>query len=386
MAQAKTKKILWRSFFALVILVFIGLLVQPNPYFRKALWHLTANTDDYKIFPNRKIKAATKPRVLVKSNTYNTYNLSDKESEVLQYFKTKSFLVLHNDSILFESYYGNFTDTSICNSFSMAKSIVSLLIGVARDEGHIRSYNDPIINYIPEMDPANEDIRIDNLLNMSSGLKWNESYWNPFSATTRAYYGNNIEKLVTSLKSEEKPAKYFNYLSANTQLLGIILKNSTGETLSEYAQRKLWQPIGAEHFALWSIDRPDGMEKAYCCFNATARDFARVGQLILHEGYYNNQQIIDSAYIQKIKTPAYHLKDDAQNPVDFYAAQWWLANYKDLDIIYARGILGQYIIIVPEKELVIVRLGDKRSKKRENHHPLDFYKYLELGLNIIEKS
>ncbi len=384
MAQAKIKKTLWRSFLAIVVLAFIALLFQPNPYFRKALWYLTANTDDYKIFPNRIIEPASHSSLLKKSEAYNTYMLNKNEMDYLHRFKSKSFLVIHNDSIRFESYYGNFYDTSICNSFSMAKSIVSLLVGAARHEEHINSYNDPIINYIPGMDPENENISIDNLLNMSSGLKWDESYWNPFSATTRAYYGNNIEKLVTSLESEEKPGKYFNYLSANTQLLGIILKNSTGETLSEYAERKLWHPIGAEHFALWSIDKPEGMEKAYCCFNATTKDFARIGQLILHEGYYNKHQIIDSSYIQKIKTPANHLKDDAQKAVGFYAAQWWLANYKDLDILYARGILGQYIIIVPSKELVIVRLGDKRSKQKKNHHPLDFYKYLELGLKIIE--
>lgn len=133
-------------------------------------------------------------------------------------------------------------------------------------------------------------------------------------------------------------------------------------------QKKLWHPLGAEQDAQWSTDHLNGNEKAYCCLFTNARDFARLGSLYLHKGKWHNQQILSESYIQEALTPA-SLVDESNKPISYYGYQWWLLpNYKKDPIFYARGILGQYIIVIPSKQVVIVRLGKKRGEKAGNHY------------------
>jgi len=378
------KKILKYSITILLITFLFFFLFDPNPYLRKSLIHLTASLDDYKIFENRIVKAGEYIEWKTSEN-YNTYNLSKAELDTFNQFKTISYLLLQDSSILFENYWDNYNSNSITNSFSMAKSITSLLIGIAIDENKISGVNDKVSDYLPEFnDKKRKDITIKDLLTMSSGLTWNESYWNPFSSTTNAYYGNNLEKLVLGLKLKDKPGQQFKYLSANSQLLSLILKKATGKSLSKYASEKLWIPLNAKNDALWSIDKKNGVEKAYCCFNSNARDFARIGQLILNKGMWNGKQIISEKYLSEALSPAKYLKDENNVNVDFYGYQWWLINYKGYDIQYARGILGQYIIIIPEKNIVVVRLGHKRSSERTRHHPNDILFYINTALEITK--
>lgn len=134
-------------------------------------------------------------------------------------------------------------------------------------------------------------------------------------------------------------------------------------------QKKLWQPLGAEQDAQWSTDHLNGNEKAYCCLFTNARDFARLGSLYLHKGKWHNQQILSESYIQEALTPASSLVDESNKPISYYGYQWWLLpDYKKDSIFYARGILGQYIIVIPSKQVVIVRLGKKRGEKAGNHY------------------
>lgn len=368
----------------LFVLGLIILLLQPNPYFRRAIFYNLANIDDYKYFENREVKAS-EPREWNFANSYNSYILNTDELNFLDEYQTVSFLVIKDTSIIFESYWDEYSEKSISNSFSMAKSIVSLLIGIAIDEGKISSVNDPVAKYLPEFSTeSKKHITIRDLLTMSSGLQWNESYFNPFSVTTKAYYGNNLYKLALKAKPKNNAGEKFDYITANTQLLSIIIKNVSNTTLSEYASEKLWNPLGAEFDASWSLDKKEGNEKAFCCFNSNARDFARIGQLIINKGSFNEKQIVSESYIKDMLVPAYYLIDENNKPVDFYGYQWWICNYKNTMIYYARGILGQYIICIPDKNLVIVRLGHKRSKKRINHHPEDLFGYIDLGLKIAE--
>jgi len=265
----------------------------------------------------------------------------------------------------------------------MAKSIVSLLIGVAIDEGKISSVNDPVYKYIPEFKDENrKNITIRHLLTMSSGLEWDESYKNPFSVTTKAYYGNSLNKLVLDAKRIKDAGVFYEYSTPNPQLLSIIIKKVTNKTLSEYASEKLWNPLGAEYPAFWSIDRVNGDEKAFCCFNSNARDFGRIGQLVLNRGKWNGKQIVSEEYLHESLTPANYLVDENSQSVDFYGYQWWLANYNDYKVYYARGILGQYIICIPPKNMVIVRLGHMRSKEKIGHHPSDLFEYIDLAFKI----
>ena len=140
--------------------------------------------------------------------------------------------------------------------------------------------------------------------------------------------------------------------------------------------------MGAQHDALWSLDRPNGIEKAYCCFNTNARDFARFGQLILNHGKWNGKQLVSESWLNKSLSPVSHLIDKDSKNVDYYGWQWWLMNYKGHQVFYMRGINGQYVIIVPELDTVIVRLGHKRSTDRINGTPADFFTWIDAGLEI----
>ncbi|MGZ4158485.1 MAG: serine hydrolase domain-containing protein, partial [Bacteroidia bacterium] len=161
---------------------------------------------------------------------------------------------------------------------------------------------------------------------------------------------------------------------------------ATGKKISVYASEKLWQPIGAKNPAFWSLDHKDGMEKAYCCFNSNARDFARLGELYLDSGKWNGKQIISTEYVLN-STKCADLLDADGNKNDQYGYAWWIIpNYKGHYIFYARGILGQYILCIPDQKMVVVRLGRKREKgKPGENHPSDVYSYIDAALEMYGK-
>ncbi len=150
--------------------------------------------------------------------------------------------------------------------------------------------------------------------------------------------------------------------------------------------KKLWKPIGAKNPALWSVDNPNGIEKAYCCFNSNARDFARIGQLILNDGMYDDIHVVSKAYLDSATRAAKYLVDNKGDLIDYYGYQFWVVNYKGYRIPFARGILGQYIFVIPGKNAVVVRLGHKRSDLRtiKPEMPDDVYLYLEAAMGILD--
>ena len=167
------------------------------------------------------------------------------------------------------------------------------------------------------------------------------------------------------------------------QILALVIMNATGMTLSEYASEKFWKPMGAKNDALWSLDHENGLEKAYCCFNSNARDFARWGQLILNNGRWNGKQLISETYLNQATTPAAYLEDEDGNAVDYYGFQWWIINYKGFKIPYMRGILGQYVFAIREKNAVVVRLGHKRSEELIGPNRKDIYTCLDAAFAIL---
>jgi CubicO group peptidase (beta-lactamase class C family) len=367
------------------IIFFNLVLLSSCGYFWRALVYQKVNIDDYKIFHNRTIEAG-EHIPWEKAQDYNDYTLPKNTFDKFMEFKSVAYLVIQDKKILYENYWDNYTDSSLSNSFSMAKSFVGLMIGIAIDEGKIGSVEDYVKQYVPEYDnEINGNLKIKHVLSMSSGLNWHEAYANPWSKTTKAYYGTKLEKMILKLKVKREPGKIFHYFSGDTELLAIILRRATGMTLAEYASEKLWKKIGAKHDAIWCLDHKDGLEKAYCCFNSNARDFARFGQLILNDGKYNGQQVVPLDWIKKSLTPVSHLIDEETGKqVDFYGYQWWMLNHKNHQIYYARGLAGQYIFIVPDKNLIIVRLGHKRSKERINGLPADIYMWIDTGLDIAK--
>ena len=264
----KAKKIL--KIFGIVILVLALLYLISPSYLQKALIYTTADIDDYKIFPNRTVEAGQHDP-WKKSENYNQKEISKQNFEVLEKFETVAFLVIQDSCIVHEKYWDDYGPNSLSNSFSMAKSIIGLLVGAAMDDGYIDSLDQKVGDFLPEFaEKPNSQLTIKHLLTMSSGLNWDEHYSHPFSLTTMAYYGQDIEELTLRLQVVEEPGVNYKYLSGATQVLAFVLKEATDKPIAGYASEKLWKPLGAKNDALWRLDYKDGMEKAYCCFNSNA--------------------------------------------------------------------------------------------------------------------
>ncbi len=376
--MSKLKKALL-SIVVVVILIYMFL-----PYYaRQAIIHQYPGIEDYKIFYNRVVEAGT--YIPWEEDTaYNTMTIADSTMEKIESYEPVAFLVIQDNKILYEKYWEGYSDSSLSNSFSAAKSIVGLLIGAAIDDGSIKSVEQRVADFLPSFrEGGKEQISIKNLLTMSSGLDWDEEYASLFSPTTDAYYTNDLRKLVNSLGMMEEPGKRYYYRSIDSEVLAMIVQAATGKTISEYASEKYWKNIGARHDALWCLDHKDGMEKAYCCFNSNARDFARWGQLILNDGKWEGRQLISETYLHKMLTPAKYLTDDDGLHVDYYGYQWWLMNYKGYNIPYMRGILGQYVFAIPGKNAVVVRLGHKRSDELVGSVRKDMFAYLEAAFQVL---
>jgi CubicO group peptidase (beta-lactamase class C family) len=358
--------------------VFLISLVALKPYLLTAAYRNFATIYDYRHFENRRISASEAPEPFL-PGAKTLEGPAPGTLQLLSDLKTTALLVLQDGQLVYEKYSLDGGSGVLSGSFSMAKSIVALLTGVALQEGRIKSLDEPIENYLPEWQGREEGrIRIRDLAQMTSGLNWDESYWNPFSVTAEAYYGTQLLQTALRQRLASPPGSLFSYQSGTTQLLGIALSRAVNMSLSEYASRKLWRPLHAEADALWSLDHPQGIEKAYCCFNARARDFARIGELVLNRGSWKGTPVVDSGFIDQMVTP-HRILNEHQEPVDYYGFQWWLLKTPFGLVPYARGILGQYIVVIPQRRRVMVRLG-KATGERTDHHPVELRALVEWGL------
>ncbi len=339
--------------------------------------------NDYSCFDYDTINIGT-PQEIEISSEYNKQEIPKKFLTRLLFRRTSAFLVIKDDKIIHEDYWLGFNENSVMNSFSVAKSIVALLVGVAMQEGKIDSLNQRVGDFLPQFADSSEyNLRIIDLLSMSSGLSWSEDFANPMSDVAMAYYGNNLDSLIKNLKIVDKPGTKWKYQCGNTVVLSMILEKATGETIVKYAEDKLWKPLGASHIAYWGKDRPDGLTKAFCCFYATPRDFAKLGLLVLHNGKYNGKQIVSSIFIKAISQPDTWLKYRKKN-VDFYGLHFWLVKYHKEQIPYFSGMFGQYIFIFPKENAVIVRFGEMLNELTILPVPPDVPLYLKIADRLIK--
>ncbi len=342
-------------------LLFISLLISSCKVGRFVIYNF-ADINDYKKFQSRGVQNDSVQFNFLstdKNDSFKKMKINDKPfDQYLEDHKTVAFIVIKNDTIQYEKYFKGYQKESIVPSFSMAKSVLSILIGCAIDEGLIKSVEEPITNYIPELKKRGfEKVTIKNLLQMTSGLKFNESYFNPFGEAASIYYGRNLRKQIGKFKLRNEPGKAFDYVSGNTQLLGLILERSLkGKTITQYLENKLWKPLEMEFEASWSIDKKkNGLEKTFCCLNARARDFAKIGRLYKNGGEWNGKQVVSKKWVEESTK-----LDTADGSANFYQYQWWLPN-PGVDFM-AHGILGQYVYVNPSKDLIIVRLGKSEGK------------------------
>ncbi|WP_277633123.1 serine hydrolase domain-containing protein [Avrilella dinanensis] len=375
------------KWFLIILVVITGLIyIFDYGYLVRAVrvtyltGHKTAFLEDYTYFDNREIKAGT-PQPWNVSKDYNKVNPTEKLEQTHKELQTTSFLIVKNDSIWHESYYDIGAADSKTNSFSMAKSIVTSALGKAIDLGMIPNLDTKVIDYLPELkgEYANE-LTVGDLASMASGQKWDENYYGPTSVTTQAYFKKDLRELMLSLPIDNKPGQKFIYQSGDTQLLAMVLEKATKMPLANFVSKYFWQPMGMENDALWQIDHAtDGIEKAYCCIASNARDFARFGKLYLQNGIWNGQQILSSEFVQKSIEPRF-----ADSPQ--YGYGWWLENYKNQAVYYMRGHLGQFVIVLPESDIIIVRLGHlKGLQTEENPHSEDLYIYIDEALAMVNE-
>lgn len=356
-------KLVKRNWSLLVIIVLTSITITSCQLGRFVFYNF-ADINDHKKFRSRPLHSdSLKYHFILSDNGKFPKTINDKNLEEVpfdQYLedsKTVAFLIIRNDTIHYEKYFKGYNKESIVPSFSMAKSITSILIGCAIDEGLIGSVDEPITIYIPELKKKGfEKVTIKHLLQMTSGIRFNESYINPFGDAASFYYGLNLRKKISKMKLKSEPGKKFEYVSGNTQLLGLILERSLkGKTVTQYLQDKLWTPLGMEYDASWSIDRNEnGLEKAFCCLNARARDFAKIGRLYLNKGNWNGKQIVSQNWVENsIKA------ENKDGSAQFYQYQWWLPSPNG-DFM-AEGFLGQFIYVNPSSNLIMVRLGKSES-------------------------
>lgn len=343
--------------------------------------YTTAFLEDYKEFPNRTIKKGTAQPWAI-SKEYNSVPATDILNKMHKNLQTVAYLIIKKDSIWHESYFDGYTATSKSNSFSMAKSVVSAALGKAIMDGKITSLDQKVTDFFPELKGKfAKEVTVGDLSSMASGLSWDEKYYSPFSIVTRAYFDDNLKEVILGLNIKTKPGQSFEYLSGATQLLAMCVEKATGKYLSDYVSDSFWKPMGAENDALWQLDEADtGIEKAYCCIASNARDFARFGKLYKQNGKWNGKQILDSTFIAKSLKPRF-----AESPE--YGYGWWLHIIKGKKIYYMRGHLGQFVIVIPEDDIIIVRLGHlKGLQTTKDAHSNDLYIYIEEAYKMINKK
>jgi CubicO group peptidase (beta-lactamase class C family) len=400
------------GFFLLGVFILLNLFIilSGRFYLYKGIRHtyLIGKTGpgiyDVDVFANATIHKAEKPFDFIRDKRLNELKLDKNDLDYMDNLETSAFLVFKGDTLLYERYALGHKPITVSNSFSAAKTVVALLIGMALDEGKIKSLDEPVGNYIPEFKGGKKGkITIRHLLMMASGLDWQESGSNPLSENAESYYGSNLYGLVTRQQVEQEPGKKFIYQSGNSQLLGFILERATGKSLGAYTQEKLWKPIGAGSDAYWSMDKENGSIKSFCCLYCTALDFAKIGKLILNYGNYNGKQLISRSYMEEMVTCP-PLKTEEFVPNMRYALHIWTYEDSGEKINYCRGIKGQYIITIPAENLIIVRLGSKRNDNfviekeqlknpayYKEHvgkvgHPTDLFRYTAMGKKIAEQA
>jgi CubicO group peptidase (beta-lactamase class C family) len=327
----------------------------------RAMWWRDADVGDRDGFPSRAIPAGVGSSSLPRGTPLDLASVTAPTGasveELIVDTDTLAFLVVRADRLVAERYFGDAQRDTLQTSFSVAKSFLSTLVGIAIDEGAIESVTDPVTDYVPEL--AQRDARFDqitlrDLLTMSSGIRYEEqSLPLPWGDDVNTYYGTDLRDLaLNETEIERAPGHEWHYNNYNPLLLGLVLERATGISVSEYMATRLWQPLGAEVDATWSLDSAgSGFEKMESGLNAAPVDYARFGELMLHGGRWNGTRIVSGRWVREATAA-----ETTTDPAAHYQYFWWMDTARP-GRFYALGNLGQYIYVAPDADTVIVRLG-----------------------------
>lgn len=313
-------------------------------------------------------------------------------SEFIEKTGTTGLLVTQGNNILYEEYYNGYAAIDRMITWSVSKSVISALIGIAIEEGFINGVHDLVTDYVPSLSASGyHGVTIKDVLQMSSGIRFNEDYFDTSSDVNQMGarslgLGGSLEDLIITLESERAPGTYNQYVSSDTQVLGLILREATGIGIAEYTQEKLWKPAGMEFDGYWLTDST-GVESAFGGFNASLRDLARFGILYLNDGFLMDQQIIPRQWVtDSVRTDAAHLMP-GENPnsdwVVGYGYQWWIPDGAENDYL-AMGIYGQALYINLDRGTVIVKTSAYKDYDMDGEEmeleSIEFFRHLALEM------
>ncbi len=377
------RMLLWAG---LLVLVAVVIFFVRYPYMLRGLkhvylkGHVTSYISDFADYPRRKV-ANGKVQAWPEHRFYNRLPLSKRLERFNEKYGTVAYLVIKDDSILVEKYYKGYTADSLSNSFSMAKSITMLLLAKAIKDGFIQGLDQKLKDFVPGIQgPYADSITLRHLAMMAGGTDWDENYYSPLSITAESYFSDDLDALITGrVHFVKPPGRHWFYSSGDTQFLGMAIVRATGKSLADYLSESFWQPMGMRREAWWNTDRPGGMEKTFCCIASNARDFARFGKLMIHKGNWNGTQLVDTALVDEMIRP--------QLPgMPRYGLQWWLFEHKGVRGFTMRGHLGQYVMVIPSENTIIVRLGQRKPASKPGTYARDFFVYLDEGLKLARQA
>jgi CubicO group peptidase (beta-lactamase class C family) len=358
----------------LAAVIYFSVVYSPE-YVRRSFFVGEATVYDYQKLPSRPLTAST-----------NAFHFAEKLDEALvrtafeanpkvgnlEDFLTKTgtqaFIVIRNDAILYEKYFNGTKRDSTVVSFSTAKSFTSALVGIAIQEGAIKSENDPITAYLPELaarDARFQKISLHDLLGMASGIRFDEKRFMWHDESNLTYRFTDLQWLaLNKTVILEPPGQNFLYNDYNPILLGMILERATGKPVTEYLQEKLWTPLGMEFGGSWTVDsKSTRFEMMSCCINAHAIDFAKFGRLYLNNGNWEGKQIVTADWVAESTQVDKGRKLDDQMS---YGNLWWeKPRVNESNDFFAWGNLGQFIYVSPSRNLIIVRNGGKYGLQGE---------------------
>ena len=311
--------------------------------------------------------------------------------------ETTAFIVLSKGDIIYERYFNGYDQNKPSQVFSLTKSVMSALVGIAIDEGKIKSINQPVSDFIPEFSSDSKPLTIENLLQMTSGFDYDDyKFWGHIGKITRMYYIKNQKDFLHRIDQKYEPGERWNYCSYATLVMGLCLEKAVGMRVNEYLLEKIWDPMGAEYPASWSAHK-DSVAKMYGGLVTVARDLAKFGQLYANEGYYNGQQIVPEQWVRKAG-----FMDTTNGAWWGYSHCWWTETYSDEDHketafkdmgdlsnnippksksdYFSAGFKGQTIYVDPLNDLVVVRLGKKSSGVSWGFSLSYFAHHLEKGI------
>lgn len=312
------------------------------------------------VFPRRE-NISLPTEFIHDNNTFNTLQYLDSSY-------TQGFIFIKDDTIQYENYWRGQEENVQHISWSVAKSYISALFGIAIDEGFIESIDQTVDEYLPELKGSGyEGVKIKDVLQMSSGIGFDETYSDPQSDIQKYWrgfvFGESQDEFAASLVNEKTPGTFNRYVSIDTHVLGMIIVKATGKDLTDYLKEKIWNPIGAEYDAYWIVDAK-GMEMALGGLNACLRDFAKLGRLYLNKGNWEGKQIVPETWVEmSISSTEEHLQPNSENSTEpgiGYGYQWWIPEGDEGEFL-AMGVFNQYIYVNSTTNTVIVKNSSNKN-------------------------